>query len=97
MNLHNKQLEEAKLPSQERRSNSLRASVEICMQLYFKALNGDKAVDLYKMVMNETEYALIKSVLAYTGGNQSKAAESLGITRSTLRKKIRQHGLDDDS
>jgi Fis family transcriptional regulator len=29
----------------------------------------------------------------YTGGNQSRAAEILGINRATLRKKLRQYQL----
>ncbi len=77
----------------ERRKNALKSSVETCLKLYFNNLNGEKAADLYKMVIGETEHALIKTVMEYTNGNQSKAAEYLGITRGTLRKKIKQHGL----
>jgi Fis family transcriptional regulator len=33
-------------------------------------------------------------VLAWSGGNQSRAAEILGIHRATLRKKLRDLGLD---
>ena len=80
-------------PDTERRKNSLRASVETCMRLYFNKLNGDTATDLYQMVIGETETALIKTVLEYTDGNQSKAAEYLGITRGTLRKKIKQYNI----
>lgn len=82
------------LPPLERRTNALRSSVETCLQLYFKKLNGEKAADLYKMVMSEVEYALIYTVLEHTQGNQSKAAEYMGITRGTLRKKIKEHGLE---
>jgi len=32
-------------------------------------------------------------VLAWYGGNQSKAAAALGINRATLRKKLAAHGL----
>lgn len=81
----------------ERRKNALRASVETCLRLYFDKLNGEKAADLYQMVISEAEYALIKTVLEYTGNNQSKAADYMGITRGTLRKKIRQYGLETDN
>ena len=83
-------------PTTERRKNSLRASVETCMRLYFNKLDGEKATDLYQMVIGETEMALIKTVLEYTQGNQSKAAEYLGITRGTLRKKIKQYNINND-
>jgi Fis family transcriptional regulator len=42
------------------------------------------------MVVSETEYALFKTVLEYAHGNQSKAAEYLGISRGTFRKKLKQ-------
>lgn len=85
------------LPLVERRTTALRSSVETCLQLYFKKLNGEKAADLYKMVISEVEYALIHTVLEHTQGNQSKAAEYMGITRGTLRKKIKEHGLDPEN
>jgi Fis family transcriptional regulator len=80
--------------STERRKNSLRNSVEICLKLYLDKLDGDEPSDVYRMVIGETEFAILKTVLEYTDGNQSKAAECLGITRGTLRKKLRQHNLN---
>lgn len=73
--------------------NSLSVSVENCLQHYLKQLDGDEPADLYRLVINEAECALIKTVLNYAGNNQSKAADYLGITRGTLRKKIRQYQL----
>lgn len=64
------------------------------LERYFAALEGDTPCDLYKMVIGETEYALLQFVLVRTGGNQSRAAQLLGINRGTLRKKLRDHGLD---
>lgn len=76
------------------KKTDFKASVESCLQGYFQNLNGEKAAGLYKMVIEETESALIEAVLAYAENNQSKAADYLGITRGTLRKKIKQYGLD---
>ncbi len=60
---------------------------------YLESLNGHKACQLYNLVINETEKGLIKAVIEWAEGNQSKAAEMLGITRTTLRNKIRKHRL----
>ncbi|WP_235914915.1 helix-turn-helix domain-containing protein [Pelistega ratti] len=38
--------------------------------------------------MGSVEKAMLKKVMEYTNGNQSKTAEILGITRNTLRKKL---------
>ena len=43
--------------------------------------------------MGEVEKPLLRAVLDYTGGNQSEAADILGINRGTLRKKLRDHNL----
>ena len=74
----------------ERRKQPLRASVNTCLKLYLNKLGNNKPSNLYRMVLDETEYALLKTVLDYAGGNQSKAAEYLGISRGTLRKKMKQ-------
>ena len=46
---------------------------------------------LHKDVMELTEISLIKTVLNSTSGNRSQAAKILGISRSTLLKKLNQH------
>lgn len=45
------------------------------------------------MVMSEVEKPLLESVMHFTRGNQTRAAEVLGINRSTLRKKLEQYGI----
>ncbi|MBA3581056.1 MAG: hypothetical protein H0W44_01245 [Gammaproteobacteria bacterium] len=73
---------------------SLRSQVEHCLSIYFEKLDGDKTANLFELVMGQTEHALLSGVLRYTQGNRSKAAEYLGISRGTLRKKLREHQLD---
>lgn len=63
------------------------------MDKYFKDLNGHKPGELYDLVLGEIEHPLFTSVLEYTDGNQSAAAEILGINRATLRKKLRHYQL----
>ena len=82
------------LPGTERRRQPLRRCVKTAMEIYFMDLNGHKPDDLYKLVMSEVEQPLLETVMLYTRGNQTVAAQMLGINRSTLRKKLRQYGLD---
>lgn len=60
---------------------------------YLSNLNGHNAKDLYDLVIAETEKGMIEAVLLHCDRNQSKAADILGITRTTLRNKIRKLGL----
>ena len=55
---------------------------------YFKDLDGEKASGVYDMVINCVEKPLIESVLTRVRGNQTHAAQMLGLNRNTLRKKI---------
>lgn len=49
--------------------------------------------DLHERIISEVERPLVETVLRHTGGNQSRAAQILGITRSTLRSRILRYGL----
>jgi Fis family transcriptional regulator len=71
----------------------LRSVTEEAINNYFSNLNGHKPAELYDLVLSEVEEPLFKAVMSYTGGNQSRAAEILGINRGTLRKKLRIYGL----
>lgn len=73
----------------------LRECAEAALRQYFADLDGHYPGDLYDMVLAEIEQPLFKAVMTYTRGNQSKAAEILGLNRSTLRKKLRHYGLHD--
>ena len=48
---------------------------------------------LHALVIREVEGPLLREVMAFHEGNQSRAATALGINRATLRKKLAQHGL----
>ena len=75
------------------RNRLLKNFTEDAMHSYFKNLNGHKPADIYKLVMGQVEPPLFKSVMEYTEGNQSLASEMLGISRATLRKKLKQYQL----
>jgi Fis family transcriptional regulator len=72
----------------------LSAHVKQTVELYFSQLNGHDAIDLYAMVISEVEKPLLEATLEHTGYNQTKAAKALGLSRSTLRKKLEQYGIN---
>jgi two-component system nitrogen regulation response regulator GlnG len=53
--------------------------------------------DLYEEYAALTERHLLTQVLAHTGGNLTQAARVLGINRGTLRTKLANLGIKDDS
>ena len=72
---------------------TLRDHVAIALRNYFSHLDGQPASNIYEMVFNEVEAPLLESILEYTGNNQTKAADLLGLNRGTLRKKLKKYGL----
>ncbi|MFA6040856.1 MAG: helix-turn-helix domain-containing protein [Methylophilus sp.] len=60
---------------------------------YFMHLDGQPPHAIYDMVLNCVEKPMLEYVLNKVGGNQSKAAEVLGLNRNTLRKKMAQYNL----
>jgi Fis family transcriptional regulator len=68
----------------------LRHHVKQALDSYFAYLDGNQPSNLYSMVLREIETSLIHYVLKHTNNNQSTTAEMLGISRGTLRKKIRE-------
>ena len=67
--------------------------VRNALRFYLRNLDGYEVSDLHQMVILEVERPLLETVLEYTQGNQTRAARLLGMSRSTLRKKIEQHGI----
>jgi len=78
----------------DRGNETLRECVERSLEGYFAKLGDHYPSDLYDLVIGEIEPPLLKSVMRHCGGNQTRAATILGLSRSTLRKKLRAHGLD---
>jgi two-component system, NtrC family, nitrogen regulation response regulator GlnG len=67
---------------------SLEETVRRKLQAYFHQPAAMPLTDLHALIISQVEKPLIELTLEYTGGNQLKAAELLGINRNTLRKKI---------
>ncbi len=82
-------------PAEEGTAASLGAAIEHHLTRYF-ATHGDRLPPpgLYDRIVQEVERPLLSICLAATGGNQIRAAHLLGLNRNTLRKKIRDLGLE---
>ncbi len=63
------------------------------LEAYFKDLRGAEPHSVHEMVMAAVEKPLLDVVMKHAEGNQSRAAEWLGINRNTLRRKLIEHKL----
>lgn len=76
-------------------THNMQQSVTQALERFWDTLEGDQPSNLYDLVINLIERPLLETVMGRCEQNQSRAASCLGITRSTLRKKLRNHGLID--
>lgn len=63
---------------------------------YLSAVNNkDANLNLYQLIVEEVEAPLFRTVMELTRYNQSKAARVLGVSRGTLRTKLKRY-FDDE-
>ena len=74
---------------ESRQGETLSEAVARHVRRYFE-LHGDALPPpgIHGRILREVEAPLIEIALEYTGGNQARCAELMGINRNTLRKKI---------
>jgi Fis family transcriptional regulator len=75
------------------REPTLAECVGQSVRRYLADLGSSEADDLYDTFLREIELPLLREVMAWADGNQSRAAQRLGLSRATLRKKLNAHGL----
>ncbi len=75
------------------KNQPLHDSVRQALESYFSQLKGQSPNNLYELVLAEVEVPLLEAVMEYTRGNQSRAAVLLGLSRGTLRKKLKTYGM----
>lgn len=79
------------------RPNEIASCITSALNQYFEDLDGAKPSSIYSMVMGNVECAMLEYVLRKAQGNQTVAADMLGINRNTLRRKLTEHRLQSSS
>jgi len=74
-------------------SNEIGRSVERSLDDYFKRLDGEPPHGVYDMVITQVERVLLSTMLERSNGNQTHAADMLGLNRNTLRAKLAKYKL----
>jgi Fis family transcriptional regulator len=74
---------------------TLKQVVKDTLRNYFTNIGGEQPVDFYAILLEEIERPLLEVLINHTHYNQVKMAQILGISRGTLRKKLKQYGLLD--
>ena len=72
---------------------TLRSHVAEVIGHYFASLKGEEPHYVYDFFIDEIEEPLLKVVLKFTHGNQSETARILGLSRGTLRTKLKKYGM----
>ena len=73
--------------------NHIEECIRDSLESYFKDLRGVEPTAMYEMILTVVEKPLLDIVMKHAEGNQSRAADWLGINRNTLRRKLVEHKL----
>ncbi len=71
----------------------LRENVAEVIRHYFANLKGEEPRHVYDFFLDEIEEPLLASVMKFTRNNQSETARILGLSRGTLRTKLKKYGM----
>ena len=77
------------------KNQPLHDSVRQSLENYLSQVKGQLPSNLYELILAEVEAPLMEAVMEYTKNNQSRAAIVLGLSRGTLRKKLKMYGMLD--
>jgi Fis family transcriptional regulator len=74
-------------------STTLKQAVKDTLRNYFTTIGSEQPIDFYNILLEEIERPLLEVLINQTHYNQVKMAQILGISRGTLRKKLKQYGM----
>ncbi|MFA6311367.1 MAG: helix-turn-helix domain-containing protein [Sterolibacterium sp.] len=74
-------------------TNEIADCVRRTLNRYFRDLDGETPCAIYEMVLKNVEQSMLETVMRHADGNQTVAAEMLGINRNTLRRKLNEYEL----
>lgn len=74
-------------------TNDLAVCVRNTLNRYFDDLEGEKPSGIYDMVVQNVERSMLETIMQHADGNQTLAADMLGINRNTLRRKLTDYQL----
>lgn len=74
-------------------ATTIKTAVKTAVANYFLNLDGEAAYNIYALVLAQVEQPLLEIVMQQANGNQSKAAEWLGLSRNTLRKLLAKYAV----
>jgi Fis family transcriptional regulator len=80
--------------STNNQGNDISGAIHGALETYFCDLDGEKPSAIYEMVLRSVERPMLEVVMRQACGNQTLAAEMLGINRNTLRKKLAAYEFD---
>lgn len=72
---------------------TLRENVAQVMEHYFANLKGEEPKHVYDFFLDVIEEPILAIVMKMTRNNQSEAARILGISRGTLRTKLKKYAM----
>jgi Fis family transcriptional regulator len=74
-------------------TNDIADCVRRSLNRYFRDLDGQRPNPIYDMVLRNVERSMLETVMHHAAGNQTVAADMLGINRNTLRRKLNEYQL----
>lgn len=89
INLHSSQ----NIDQNDEQKAGLSNIIHSSLNQFLNDLDGENHGNIYDLVIAQVEEPLLKLIMQNVDGNQSKAAERLGINRGTLRKKLKTYNI----